>query len=126
MRPYGAGKKKLVVAFHYHLASHTAGRTGWDCDSCRRNGLEKSRRCGFLPESERGEPRIVWGRRQVTSQECPKSAVNGETLALLEEFLVARRLGTPADRNDDARKVDAFLILKEQMEREERDVTTDD
>ena len=42
---------------------------------------------------ERGEPRIVWGRKQTQTEECPKSLVTGESLALLEEFFVRRRLG---------------------------------
>lgn len=82
------------------------------------------RRCGFLKPAERGEPRIVWGRRQVTSDECPKSLVSGESMALVEEFFVRRRLGIGDTLDLDARKVDAFLILRELMEREESDGTT--
>jgi hypothetical protein len=118
-------KKKLIVAFHFQLASaQLADRAGWDCGSCRRNGLEHKRRCGFLPEAERGAPRIVWGRRQVQSQECPKSFVTGESMALLEEFFVKRRLGIPDSVDADARKIDAFVILGDLMEREERDGTS--
>lgn len=125
MRDDGAGKKKLIVAFHFQLASaQLADRAGWDCDSCRRNGLERKRRCGFLPEEERGEPRIVWGRKRVSSQECPKSYVTGESMALLEEFFVGRRLGIADSLDSEARKVDAFVILRDLMEREERDGTS--
>jgi hypothetical protein len=118
-------KKKLIIAFHYHLANQGASRAGWDCESCRRHGLEKKRRCGFIAPREREERHVVWGRKQVFTEECPKSLVNGATLALLEEFLVNRRMGIGITLATDARKVDAFLILKEQMEREERDVTTE-
>ncbi len=97
----------------------------WDCGSCRKNGLEKKRRCGFLPHGERGDARIVWGRKQISTEECPKSLVTGESLALLEEFLVRRRLSMPETDDLEARKVDGFLILREQMEREERDVTSE-
>jgi hypothetical protein len=118
-------KKKLIVAFHFQLASaHLADRAGWDCGSCRRNGLEQKRRCGFLPADQRGEPRIVWGRRQVQSQECPKSFITGESIALLEEFFVRSRLGMPNSMETEARKIDAFVILRDLMEREERDGTT--
>jgi len=96
-------------------------RAGWNCDSCRRNGLEAKRRCGFLPEAKRGEPRIVWGRKQVHTEECPKSLVTGESLALLEEFFMRRRLGMQDSPELEARKVDAFLILRDETEREERD-----
>lgn len=125
MRAQRARKKKLIVAFHFQLANaEFAGRAGWDCDSCKRNGLETKRRCGFLPPDQRGNARTVWGRRQVQTQECPKSFVTGESMSLLEEFFVRRRLGIADSLDLDARKTDAFLILRDQMEREERDGTS--
>lgn len=42
----------------------------------------------------------------------------------MEEFIVRRRLGIGDTLDLDAKKVDAFLILREQMEREEADGTT--
>ena len=66
----------------------------------------------------------MWGRRQVCSSECPKSFIRGESLALVEEFMVRRRLNVADTLELEARKVDAFLILREQMEQEERDGTT--
>ena len=100
-------------------------RAGWDCESCRRHGLERKRRCGFLPDEERGEARIVWGRGQVSTEQCPKSMITGESLSLIEEFFVRRRLGIPETMDTDGRKIDAFLILREQVEREERDDTSE-
>ncbi len=120
MRVERGRKKKLIVAFHFQFAN----RAGWDCDACRRNGLEKKRRCGFLPAEERGGPRLVWARKRTKSEECPKSFVTGDSLSLLEEFFVRRRLGMPDGMEMTARKADAFLILREEMEREERDVTS--
>ena len=87
--------------------------------------MDKKRRCGFLPAALRGEPRIVWGRGQTHSDECPKSFVTGESLSLLEEFFVSRALGIPPTVDLPARTADAFLILREQVEREERNGTTD-
>ena len=91
----------------------------------------------FLPDEKRGEPRIVWGRKQTQTDECPKSLVRGESLAMVEEFFVRRRLGvggsigieasgleTSGLETTAARKVDAFLILRDDMEREERDGKT--
>jgi hypothetical protein len=118
-------KKKLIVAFHFQWANaRFAGRAGWDCESCRRNGLEVNRRCGFLPAEQRGDPQIVWGRGPVHAQECPKSFITGDSLALLEEYFVRRRLGIPDPAEMEARKIDAFLILQDLMEREERNGTT--
>ena len=71
---------------------------------------------------------MVWIRKRAQADECPKSMVTGESLALLEEFFVRRRLGVAEGMAEGmdmpARKVDAFLILREEMEREERDVTS--
>ena len=77
-----------------------------------------------MPEDRRGEPRIVWGRKSARTDECPKSLITGDSLSLVEEFLVRRRLGFEKTGELTARKVDAFLILRDEMEREERDVKT--
>jgi hypothetical protein len=116
-------KKKLIVAFHFVYANESVSRGGWNCDSCRRHGLEKKRRCGFLPSEQRGEARIVWGRHGAHAQECPKSLITAESLTLIEEFLVGRRLGMQNGLDMDARKADAFLILQEETEREQRNGT---
>jgi hypothetical protein len=118
-------KKKLIVAFHFVTANQqSSDRAGWNCDSCRQHGLEAKRRCGFLPSETRGDPRVVWGRRQTRTEECPKSLVTGESLALLEEFFVRRRLGIQDSLETEARKVDAFLILRDEMESEEQHGTS--
>ena len=56
--------------------------------------------------------------------ECPKSLVTGESLSLLEEFFVRRRLEIPDSLDLEARKVEAFLILRDLMEKEQRSGTT--
>ena len=118
MWPERDRKKKLIAAFHFQFSN----RAGWDCGTCRQQGLEVRRRCGFLPAERRGTPRIVWGRKLIQTEECPKSLVTGESLALVEEFFVRRRLGVTYSPGLSARSVDAFLILSDEMEREERDV----
>ncbi len=66
----------------------------------------------------------MWGRKQIHVDECPKSLIAGESLALLEEFFVRRRLGITYSLDLPARKADAFLILQDEMEREERNGET--
>jgi len=66
----------------------------------------------------------VWGRRQVAAHECPRSYVTGASIATLEEFFVRRRLGIPDSMEIEARKADAFVILRDLMEEEERDGTS--
>ena len=65
------------------------------------------RRCGFLAAEKRGPKKIVWVRGRVSSEECPKSLVTGESLALLEEFFVRRRLGMVDGMETPARKVES-------------------
>ena len=87
----GSRKKKLIVAFHFQFAN----RAGWNCDECRKHGLEKKRRCGFIAEEKRGNPFVVWGRKRARTEECPKSFITGQSLAWIEEFVARRRLSVP-------------------------------
>ncbi len=66
----------------------------------------------------------MWGRHGAQAEECPKSLITAESLTLIEEFMVGRRLGMQNGSDMDARKADAFVILQEEMEREQRNGTT--
>jgi hypothetical protein len=95
-------------------------QAGWRCDACRRNGLEKKRRCGWLPEGERGPEVVVWARGGVTVKECPKTVITGESGALVEKF-VAWRLGGGGIRESmAAREAEAFQLLSIESEKEKR------
>jgi len=50
--------------------------------------------------------------------------MTGESLAFVEEFFIRRQLGMADTLEMAARKVDAFVILRREMEREERDATS--
>jgi hypothetical protein len=52
---------------------------------------------------------------------CPKSYVTGESLAVVEEFLIRRRLGGIRAAELDARRVEAFLVLEKALEAETND-----
>jgi hypothetical protein len=52
---------------------------------------------------------------------CPKSYVSGESLALVEEVLIRRRLGGIRLAELDARRVEAFLVLEKALEAEMND-----
>jgi hypothetical protein len=67
----------------------------------------------------------VWARKNASADECPTSFVTGDSLALVEEFFVRRRLGIQQSVDMQARKTDAFLILQDEMESEERDGKTE-
>ena len=63
----GGRTKKLMVAFHFQFAN----QAGWKCDSCRKHGLEKRRRCKRIPCAQRepGES-LVWARKGVGTTVC--------------------------------------------------------
>ena len=96
-----------MVAFHFYRTS----QAGWKCDQCRRQGLEARRRCGFLPEEQRGAPRVVWAHGAAASEECPRSLVTPASIELVEKFFASKvsNSGEPT-----AREVDAFLILEKE------------
>ena len=54
-------KKKLLVAFHFQFSN----QAGWECDACRRSGLEIRRRCGWL-----GLPTRRHGRAGLGAEDC--------------------------------------------------------
>jgi hypothetical protein len=85
---------------------------------CRKSGLEKRRRCGWLgiPTDERMTP--VWVRKDTALATCPKSYVTAESEALLENFLVRKRLGGSRFGELSARETEAFVILERALEEE--------
>ena len=112
MRAERSRKKKLIVAFHF-LRSPQAG---WRCDQCRRQGLEARRRCGFLPDAERGAARLVWVRGRAAAEECPKSLVTPESIELVEKFFAGKIAGVA---ELTAREADAWLVLEQEWRAEQ-------
>ena len=85
---------------------------------CRRSGLEKKRRCGWLGAEEQRGGRPVWARANVATGTCPKSYITPESEGLVEEFLVRRRVGGMQLKELTARQVEAFLILDKALAQE--------
>jgi hypothetical protein len=112
-------KKKLIVAFHFlRLDTPGAGQAGWKCEQCRRQGLEIRRRCGFLPEAQRGASRAVWVRGRAIAEECPKSLVTAASVEFLEKFFAWKFSGRYGEELT-AREADAFLILEKEWRAEQ-------
>ena len=72
----------------------------------------------------RGERHLVWAHKHAQTTECPKSFVTAESMAIIEEFFVRRRLGIQNSLETEARKMDGFLILSDEMEHGDRDGTS--
>jgi len=109
--------KKLIVAFHFQFSN----RAAWECDACRRQGLETRRRCGFKPEASRTPPHVVWARGEAATDTCPKSYVAAQSLAWVEQFYVWK-LGGGSLLDLPARQVDAFLVLEQEWRAESKHV----
>ena len=95
-----------------------SNQAGWECDACRRSGLEVRRRCGFLGLAPVGGAAPVWLRRAVVVNCCPKSYVSAESEGMVEEFLVRRRMGGMEFRDLTARQVEAFVVLEQALAEE--------
>lgn len=106
-----------MVAFHFQFAN----QAGWECDACRRTGLEKRRHCGFLGLADTDPQAVVWARKGVAASSCPKSYITGESESRLEDFLVRQRLGGLHVRGLNARQTEAFVILDQALRAELND-----
>ena len=69
---------------------------------------------------EQGGGRPVWARADVATETCPKSYITAESIGLVEEFLVRRRLGGMRFEELTARQVEAFVILEKALTKEMR------
>lgn len=110
--------KKLNVAFHFQLGSQAA----WGCDACRKSGLERKRRCGWIigaDPSENGP--IVWARGRTALTTCPTSYITAESIALIEEFHAWKLLGATSAYDLPARVVEAIFILENELRAELND-----
>lgn len=98
-----------------------SNQAGWKCDVCRKSGLERKRRCGWLGIPEDAKARPVWARKQVALETCPTGYITAESQTLLEEFFVRRRLSAADLGEPTARQVEAFVILERELALEMND-----
>ena len=120
MRADGRRSKKLKVAFHFLRES----QAGWNCDECRKHGLERKRNCGFLL-GQRENSSLVWTRKRLALSECPKSYIRAQSVAWIESYGIWKRFGGTAVDVRTAREVQAFLILEAETAQEQRDNETE-
>jgi len=103
-------KKKLIVAFHF-LSGNQAG---WKCEPCRRQGLEGTRRCGFIAEEQRGARRVVWARGRAATEECPRSWVTPESVVWVEWYFAWKSFGGGGLAALGAKEADVMLTLEKE------------
>jgi len=60
----------------------------------------------------------VWLRGTLAVDSCPRSYITAESEAMVEDFLVRRRLGGIDFRSLSARQVGAFLFLEQALAEE--------
>lgn len=68
-----------------------------------------------MPAALETAPHVVWTRRHVATDVCPKSFITAQSLGWIEEFLVWKRLGLSVSFDLEARQAEAFIILEEQL-----------
>lgn len=117
MRVERARKKKLIVAFHFQFGN----KAGWRCDACRKSGLERKRKCGWLDNHDASSVPIVWARGRTTLASCPTSYITSESIALLEEFHAWKLVGAGNVYELPARLVEAIFILESELRAEIND-----
>jgi hypothetical protein len=111
MRVEHRRKKKLIVAFHFQLGNKAA----WNCDRCRKSGLETKRRCGWLANNADSAPTVVWVRGKVSLTTCPTSYITAESITLLEEFHAWKLVGAGSVYDLPARLVEAIFVLENEL-----------
>jgi hypothetical protein len=108
--------KKLIVAFHFQFAN----QAGWKCDTCRAQGLEKKRGCGFQELEGIVASGIVWARRNAAAPSCPRSYITAASLEMLERFRALKAFGGSVSMDWPAREVDALCLLENELRAEIR------
>jgi len=108
------GKKKLVVAFQFQFGN----KAGWNCDLCRKNGLERRRGCGWLEHDASAISGVVWARGKTSLATCPTSYITSESIAFLEEFHAWKLFGARSVDELPARLVEAIFLLENELRTE--------
>ena len=113
-----AGKKKLIVAFHFQLGNKAA----WSCDVCRKSGLERKRRCGWLGNDDSFDMPDRMGPGTDDAGDLPTSYITSESIALLEEFHAWKLLvGAGAFTICLRALVEAIFVLENELRAESND-----
>jgi hypothetical protein len=69
-------------------------------------------------ENERGPRKVVWARRAVFLETCPRSYVTAESMALVDAFAARKLVGGGDPTELPARTVDAYCVLENELRTE--------
>ena len=76
--------------------------------------MEGTRRCGWIPEEQRGAQRVVWARGRASSEECPRSFVTPESVGWVERFYTWKSWGGGELAALRAKEADVMLTLEKE------------
>lgn len=93
-------------------------QTGWDCETCRRNGLQHKRRCAFLDVPQADPPGLVWARGPVITNRCPRSEISAQSHAWIQLYAAWKRLGSGDLWRLAAKDAEALMFLEEEWQKE--------
>jgi hypothetical protein len=82
---------------------------------CRKSGLERRRRCGFLENAGDAGTQAIWAGKTVAIMSCPTSYITPESVALLEEFHAWKLFGAADYYKMPARVVEAIFVLENEL-----------
>lgn len=107
-----------MAAFHFHRESPA----GWDCGTCRQQGLETKRNCGWLGVAPTREQPIVWSGGGTVAYQCPVSMADGSPAAWLELFAMLESGIVTMSAEWWAKDLEAMTVLAGEARRiEERE-----
>ena len=73
-----------------------------------------------MPAALETAGKVVWARRNVSTDRCPTSLISAQSLTWIEQFWVWRTLGPNYPGELSAREIEAFLILEREAQEEVR------
>jgi hypothetical protein len=69
-------------------------------------------------------PTVVWARKHISTDECPKTEITAESVGFIEIFQARKTLRGANVESLPARTVEAMLLLENELQRERNDVET--
>jgi len=95
-----------------------ADQPGWECDTCRIKGLEKTRNCAWLPVHDPAHNKAVWARKDVVVTACPKSLITPASVEIVERYVAWKWSGEMDLLSLPAKLTDGILALEQESRKQ--------